>query len=416
MVKKKIFDIAPRQGKKSDEPKIVAAKSVKRADLEQPDKKNKIIPLSVGMVILAAAALSYFYIPHKAKIDIWPKKNSLEETADVLVGKTKKGDNFVQGEILQVEKTVSQAFTAQSKKIKSTKAQGIVRVYNNFSTSPQILVANTRFVSNDGKLFRVSEKITIPGGHYDGGKLVAGVIDAKIVADQPGEDYNIGASTFSIPGFVGTPKYTAFYAKSSDPMTGGEKREVTYVTQEDLDNAKNVLVKIAPDASDTAVRGLISSGKYILINGAISTAVADFKSSVAAGDEASDFSAQIKSTTKAVVFSNQGLIDFAKSYIGKKLLPEEKLIESSVKAEYSPESVSLEKNELVLKVAISAQSHSVPEESRMKDMIKSKNIQEIESILKGVSSIEKAKVEFWPFWVNLAPDDFDGIEVALHLD
>ena len=41
---------------------------------------------------------------------------------------------------------------------------------------------------------------------------------------------------------------------------------------------------------------------------------------------------------------------------------------------------------------------------------------EIKNMLKEFSQIEKAKVEFRPFWVKLSPSDLNSIEVVLHLD
>ena len=122
------------------------------------------------------------------------------------MGQAEKAGNFIQGEVLEAEKEVSQNFTAHGKKLKSTKAHGTMRIYNNYSTAAQTLVATTRFISNEGKLFRTKERVVIPGGYYEGGKLAAGFIDIEVIADQPGEDYNIDPSTFSIPGFVGTSK------------------------------------------------------------------------------------------------------------------------------------------------------------------------------------------------------------------
>ena len=414
---KKFLDVKPSRKieRKSEDAVIAVAKSVKTAVLEQ-SKNKRIISVLIASCILAAAASSYFFIPPKTKIDIWPRKNNTEETTTLTVGQAKKAGNFIQGEVLEAEKEVSQNFTAHGKKLKSTKARGAMMVYNNYSTVAQTLVATTRFISNEGKLFRTKERVVIPGGYYEGEKLVAGFIDIEVIADQPGEDYNIDPSTFSIPGFVGTSKYTAFYGKSSNPMTGGEKKEVFYATQEDLDNAKNTLTKIARSESDLALRDLIFSGNYVLVQEAISIKADDFKASAELNQELNNFSAQAKSKSGAIVFKEQQLAEFSRNYITQKLPAGEKLIEGSVKTDYSLEATHPEKNELVLKFAVSAQSHTAPEAIAIKEMVKNKNIGEIESILKGFSQIEKAKVEFRPFWVKLSPSDLNSIEVVLHLD
>lgn len=408
MVKKQFFDIKP-----SHKPEM---KVVKDRASKLPPKEKRISPVYIGLSILAAAALSYFFIPQKAKVEIWPKKNNVAATTTVVIGQSGNVPNFIQGEIIEINKTVSRNFAATGKKIKSEKARGAIRVYNNYSAASQPLLAKTRFVSDDGKLFRSLEMVVVPGGSYEGGKLAAGFIDIEVIADQAGPDYNIDASTFSIPGFVGTPKYTSFYAKSFKLMSGGEQKEVPYITQKDFDDAKDALIKIAPSEIETALRDLISSENYILLDGASSVKVDEFIASAKAGEELDNFSVEVKSKSKAIAFKEKQLMDFSKRYILQKLLPEEKLIESSIKTEYSKEIVRLEKNELVLKLAISAEYHAAPNEADIKEMVRNKNIKEVQNLLKGISQLERARVEFWPFWVNLAPNDQDRIKIILRLD
>ena len=411
---KKIFDIAPPRKKAAEEIRERQL-SPSLALVKKSSANKKLIPLATGIALLIAVVISYFTIPHKAKIELWPEKKNLEETVAVAISANRAGANFMKGKILESEKVVSQDFTAQGKRLSAAKAQGIIRIYNNYSASSQALVATTRFLSDDGKLFRIVEKVTVPGGHYEGGKLVAGFIDVKAVADQPGEEYNIDESTFSIPGFAGTPKYTSFYGKSFSPMAGGAKKEVSYATQQDLDKAKEVLTRTALAENDDAFRDAVSTGKYTLVDEAISASVSDFEASVEAGQEADSFSAQIKATAKAVVFQEQDLADFSKNYVGGKLAEGERLIESSLKTEYSLEKVDFGKNELYLKVSIFAQSHSVPEDIKLKEIVSKKNIEEIKAIFQKFPQIIKAKVEFWPFWVNLAPDNLKRIDIILHL-
>lgn len=416
--KKKIFDITPPERelqieKEFKKEKTAVFKPALKSVPKSVSPKNNKAPLFLGLGLLLAGVLSYFLIPIKANVEIWPKKENIEETITAQVALAQKEGNFIQGEILEIEKTVSQDFTASGKKLKAIKAQGIIRVYNNYSTSPQVLVATTRFVSNNGKLFRAPEKAVVPGGHYDGGKLVPGFVDIKVAADQPGEEYNIEPATFSIPGFAGTPKYTAFYAKSSEPMTGGFKSEVSQITQEDLNKAKEILTLKALAESNDGLKESASSKQFLLIDKAIFSKTADFQPSAKAGQETGSFSAQTKAATKALVFKESQLKDFSRNHILGKLLPGAKLIESSLKIEYSLETVNPEKNELILKLAIFVQSHSLLEEVQLKEMIKNKTLEEIKTILRGIPQIEKTKVELWPFWAGSAPDDLGRIKVVL---
>lgn len=421
MARNKIFDITPPRKRQISESAPDPLHPDKDKLLESEPAKNpsflkkKIIVLAV-IVLLAGLALSYFLIPPKAKIELWPQKLAIKEVVILTVSSLREGENFLVGEIVEIEKTAYQNFISQSKKLKTAKAQGVIRVYNNYSTASQPLLATTRFVSDDGKLFRTPVRVVIPGAHYEGGKLAAGFIDIEVVADQPGQDYNIDASTFSIPGFVGTSKYTAFYAKSFEPMKGGVKEEVSYVSQDDLDKAREALSRAALKEITTAFKEVVLSEKYILAEESVSFEVADFKSSLEIGKEAESFSAQAKAIASALVIKETAIRDFSRDYLRGKLPSENKLIEKSLKADFSLGNIDREKNEFTMEVVISAQSYSLPAENEIKEIVKNKNIKEVENYFSGLSRVKKVKVEFWPFWVGFAPHNSERIDVILRLD
>lgn len=92
------------------------------------------------------------------------------------------------------------------------KAFGKVTAYNDGS-NPQVLVKNTRFVTPDGKIFRLSKIATIPAG---------GSIEVVIFADETGSVYNIPPTTFKMPAFVGSERYGYLYGRSFVSMEGGK--------------------------------------------------------------------------------------------------------------------------------------------------------------------------------------------------
>ena len=56
------------------------------------------------------------------------------------------------------------------------KARGSLTVYNEYSSSPQTLVATTRFESPEGKIFRIEKNIVVPGAKIEEGKIIASTI------------------------------------------------------------------------------------------------------------------------------------------------------------------------------------------------------------------------------------------------
>ncbi len=101
----------------------------------------------------------------------------------------------------------------------SKRASGTVIVYNNYSSEPQVLVARTRLQSASGLIFRINNRAVVPGKKGD----KPGSIEVEISADQSGEKYNVGFSDFKVPGFIGTPKYGKFFARSRADTKGDIK-------------------------------------------------------------------------------------------------------------------------------------------------------------------------------------------------
>lgn len=104
-----------------------------------------------------------------------------------------------------------------------TRASGKIIIYNNYSTSAQRLVKNTRFETPDGLIYKIADSVTIPGKHTVTGKSVPGSIEVTVFAESTGSDYNIGLTDFTIPGFKSNAtRYANFYARSKTVMAGGK--------------------------------------------------------------------------------------------------------------------------------------------------------------------------------------------------
>lgn len=246
MSRRKIFDIIP--------PKEKTIKRSLESNLPEPQKsfsKSRrflFVFVLVLTMIGTSVFFSYTFVKPKAEIEIWLKtkiKNfKTQLTITNSIEKPDFGAFLIPGKIIEAGTNISQEFLSVGSHLKKEKARGIIRVYNAYSTHPQVLIATTRFVSADGKLFRTPKRVVIPGGRYEKGKLIPGFIDIEVVADQPGEEYNIGPTTFSIPGLAGTAKYTAFYGKSFQPMKGGKiVKESMIFKKEDLENFVKAYLK-----------------------------------------------------------------------------------------------------------------------------------------------------------------------------
>ena len=425
---KKLSDIYPPKRLKTEIPKeaVFSAnieEDIKSAQQTKSSLSFKNFFISFILIGLVAGVIFGYFNLSVAEIRIWPENQtiSLKEkiVADIDFNESepilwiKKG--MVPAKFLEEEKSLSQQFPSSGKFLKEVKAKGQIRVYNNYSTAPQSLVVNTRFISSEGNLFKSLSKITIPGARYDSkGKLQPGYADVEIEAAESGESYNIGPSTFSIPGFVGTPKYTAFYGKSSVPMTGGFLAEVPQVTQSDIDGAKaSLTAKLLEDARSSLKNKM--DPDYLLLNEALKEEVIEASSLIPGGSQADSFVYQASVKIGAVSFKKSDLIKFAKEFISAQLLAGQKIQEESLKINYNIDEINLDSGAISLDLEFSANVYQGIEEKSLKEALSGKSVREAKITLENQPKISRTEIKFWPFPLSKIPRNEKQIRIKLIL-
>jgi len=431
-MKKKVIDIFPPKGlekKAIKESKWKEVYSLSEKE-SQPRKFRISLPfagrkiLVLGLPILILISFFGYFTLSKAYIEVWPEVETLTFKTGLTIDEEADYSDFeakvIPGENFEKEKTVSENFPSSGKVLKEANAEGIIKVYNDYSTYSQALMATTRFVSADGKLFRTPNRVTIPGGHYEKGKFIPGDIDIKVVADQPGPEYNIGPSTFSIPGFAGTDKYTKFYAKSFQAMKGGFSKEVSQVTKEDLEKAEEVLTKRVKKESEDSFKNKLEtekiSSEIIFLEEAIRTEIVESFSLAKIKKEVEYFNFQVKAKSETIIFKKEDLENFVKEFIISQISKRKKLYEESLKINYSPETINLNSGKIILSLEISAKIYSDIDTSLFKNSLKGKSLIETKILLGDQPEITKVKVKFWPFWVKKIPEDTKKIKFKLNLE
>lgn len=427
---KKVIDILPP--KKAEKERQVNPE-IKEKELP-PRLKTFAIhppspPLKKGLLfsllffLILGGIFSYFILP-KAEIEIWPEAEPSVLETKLIIDKTIKKPDFsakiIPAEVFQKEKTIAEVFSASGKLLKEKKAEGVVKVYNAYSVLPQILVATTRFVSSDGKVFRTPMRVAVPGGRYERGKLLAGEIDIKVEADQPGPEYNIDSSAFSIPGFAGTEKYTKIYAKSFQPMTGGLKEEAVKVTKGDLIRAEDSLIKKAAEECEDLLRSELQSeaisSDFNYLKDNIRTEIVEKFSLASAEEELKEFKFQVKSKCETLLFKKETLERFAEESILSQIPEGKKLYEKSLKIDYYPETINLEAGKIIFSLKASAKIYSDVDVYSFKNALKEKSLSESKMFLENQPKVAKTNVKLWPFWARKIPDNPDKIIFKIIVD
>lgn len=431
---KKIFDIMPpaRQPEAEELQPIVELESVADDSEEAEEKKESVnrskvrlilkkkvvFLVALAIILPASAVYSYLFLP-VVKIEIWLKTDSLNTDQKVQINKEIKEvdalNHLLPGRIIAEEQTFSEEFKATGKSVKEVKAEGIIRIFNDYSTSSQSLVATTRFVSDEGKLFKLVQGTVVPGQKMENGKLVSGTIDVLVRADIAGPDYNIGASTFSIPGFAGTPRYTAFYAKSSSVMTGGFKGDSLSVSEQDLENAKKSLMAKAKAKIDEVFRNRALPG-LVLVQEKNPVVIIDDGTDIKAGQAAEAFVYEVKAKGRAILLAEEDLESVGQAYFAAELSGEQKLLSGSIKINASAEEIDEVLAIAKLSLQISGKVYHELEISFIRDQLKGRSIQEVEKSFQELSQVSRARIKIFPSLVKKLPRDAGKIEIKINFD
>ena len=171
-------------------------------------------------------------------------------------------------ELVVVEDAVLKGGKSSGVEDVANRATGRIVVYNAYGASVQQLVRRTRFAAPDGKIFRLKETAFVPGAATVNGTLEAGALEVDVIADQPGDAYNIELTDFTIPGFKGSAKYDKFYARSKTPMSGGFIGRAAVVRDEDVAVASQSLEQVLKNKLDAAFAAKIKEG-FIVPDGAL---------------------------------------------------------------------------------------------------------------------------------------------------
>ena len=277
-------DIVPPSRRKDDTLGRVALK-----DAPRPPRFPYVTVLVVVAIIAASVAALFYF--SSAKVEITPSTATAAAQGSFTASKNSGDLPFEL--ITAEEKVASQSVKSSGTKTVSATAAGTVTLYNTQS-KPQTLVATTRLATPAGLIFRIRSAVTIPAGS----QAKPGSITTSVSADKPGDSYNVGPTSFTIPGLSGTPQEGKVYARSAAMMTGGASGSVPLVDSAVESSARAALQgALAPELTQ-GLEAKVPAG-YILLPGAFALAYSELP---ATPSESGTADIKVQGTASAVIF------------------------------------------------------------------------------------------------------------------
>ena len=353
------------------------------------------------LIIVASGAALYAFAD--AKVTVTPTSKTTSVAAD-FTATFNSGD--LPYEIITVDKTVSANVPAESTETVNDPAQGDITIYN-AQEDPQTLIKNTRFESPDGLIFRIQNSVTIPGGSMSS----PGSIKATVYADTGGEQYNIGPTSFTVPGLKGSASYDKVTAKSTEAFTGGFSGTRASVSDATRD-AQNQKSEPALEKSlNDAVQAQLKPG-YVVVPGSVFITSAPTTDTVGKDNTVN---VNLKGTAVAVALPNAALaksIAYSAlgSYQGEPVqLKDVSTLKLTPKDEGTP---TAEQGSFAFTLSGTATIIYDIDTNKIAGAVAGKNRTAAYSIIQGFPEVSRAILTVRPFWTSTFPNDPSKIQVA----
>lgn len=355
----------------------------------------------LSLVILICGGLAFYSLRSGASVEYTPKVVSLTFDKELYTASQMENGTGLSYSIVKLSREKSVDVPANGEEMASVQATGRVIIYNT-QNSPQQLVATTRLESPEGNIYRIPEDITIPAKSN---------LEVTVTADQPGDDYNIGLSDFTIPGFKGSAKYELVYARSKTSISGGFVGTRKKVSEEDLANAKRVLeesikTELLAEVGSQMPEGFVVFPDFSNITYEMLPMVEAGQSSVRVG---------IRGDISSVIFNSGELSKYLASQrlntsspIGNIKVSDFSLLDMSPVGELEGSTAT---SSIRFQVSGTSDFIYITEEALLAADLSGTRKNDLETILQKYPSIESANATIRPFWKDSFPSDPTKIKI-----
>lgn len=376
---------------------------------------RRLVIKFIILVVILAAVVFYFSFS-KLTIALTLKGENINDSlllkiSDPKLAKATSSSVFsalndpreeINGVIKEINTTVSKTYPASGETYLGEDIVGQVILINN-SAKSQALVATTRLLSPDNKLFRIKNAVNIPAG---------GEVVADIYADKPSADMAIAPTSFTIPGlWLGLQD--KIYGKSDIAFTFS-KQVKKYITSGDLEAASKDINEALIDSAKKQIEAEGGNGNWLYLTSGPVTVSIDAKT----GDKKEEFTAQAAGKIIAISFSKEEAAKLAAAKLNL-IIPDDKEL-----SEFQPENITYifdnydaASGSATIKSSFSGtmilkSNSEVINSAQLVGL----NAEQIGTYLKSQNEVKDYELKFSPAFIKKAPGLVDRIKVEVRTE
>src|SRR3989344_2286267 len=383
---------------------------VEELEMEKTKKSRFLFKLVISFLILILLGALGAVILNRIStvaVNISPYKETLTIDSRLRARANAAADGLP-FEIAQLSAEESGLVTATGISSGGQKASGKITVYNNYGSAPQKLIANTRFQTSDGKVYRIKGAISVPG---------MGVLEATVYADQAGEEYNIGPSDFTLPGLKGGARFEKVFAKSKSAMSGGSSGNARVVKKEDIESVRTAV----NEKIKNRLTEMFSKQKpegYVLFDDAVKIEYIENSDNPKVGDSSGRaMTFKVKGSATGYLFKkdalSKALTDDNAGDLKKVPKNDPILVENIESLDFSLISADAQNKEITVRLKGNADFVWTVDTAKLLEEVLNYKGKDYTSVFQNYPAIAKASIVQSPKWWTKFPTDKSKIKVNI---
>ncbi len=410
------IEIDNSDGKPDKKTKKTTGKKDKKLKIPDFDRFRVLILAGVfGAIALVVLLMYMFIFAPKAKVvikaDSTPVSATVTATTSDKVTTVDVENSVVPAELKELKQSASETVPATGQKDLGTKASGTMTI-SNCTDDPVTISAGTG-VSKNGLTYITQKAISLDSGDFTSGgvcKSSGGHVDGvSVVAQSPGEQYNVSASSgYAVAGFGS--KVTG----SGSAMTGGTTKIAKVVSQQDVDNAKQKIGPKLSAESEKFQKDLEEQG-YLILDETAVTSEPKVTANPAVDQEASQTTVTQEQTFSVLVVKEDDMEKLLAKELDKQIDTKTQKVEGENLVDGAVIRVTNKKSPTEVTLTVQKTGNAIPifDETALKEEFKGKKRGDIQNSLKNRPGVKDVTVTYSPFWVSTTPKATKKITIVI---
>lgn len=370
-------------------------------------KINLYRKIAISFIVLTVVLISvvFYFSFVKLNIVLIPAQERLSDNLviDIYgVGiQPTAAEKVLFGVVEQTQIEEANTYLASGAETIGEEVMGKVTIVNHY-TKNQPLVATTRLLSSDNKLFRIKNTINVPAG---------GSQEAEIYADEPKSEMAIGPSKFTIPG-LWAGLQDKIYGESKEKFVYG-RRTKKYIQQSDIDQGIKDLKRGLLEKAKKEIGETYKGYDKVIYNIDENTISLEVDGKV--NEEKEQFIIRMKTTVTIVAFSGDEAGKMARNELLKSIPSEKELIGFNPgEIIYTLKNSDVKQARATINVSLEGKM-TLKDDAQIIDRGKIINLtrSQLEDYLGDFEEIAGYEINFFPSFLKKVPNLIDRINIEI---